>query len=87
MGISILIMRQLLNIFQAKIASLAITSSDIMKQLGTLKDEASRILPADSSLKDTSDLLVLISGFGLEEQSQQLAYECLALTQTFRTQE
>ena len=70
--------------FQAKIASLAVASSDLTKKLETLKDEALKTLPAESSLKDTSDLLIMLSGLELEEQSQQLAYESLALTQSFR---
>ena len=71
--------------FQAKIAALASTNSNLAKQLETLKKEATKNLPGNSSLKDTSDLLVMLSGFDLEEQSQQLAYECLALTQSLRS--
>ena len=70
---------------QAKIASLASTNSNLATQLETLKKEAAKSLPVNSSLKDTSDLLVMLSGFELEEQSQQLAYECLALTQSLRS--
>merc|ERR1712154_417056 len=70
---------------KAKIAALTSTNSNLAKQLETLKKEASKSLPANSSLKDTSDLLVMISGFDLEEQSQQLAYDCLALTQSLRS--
>ena len=80
----LLISKLLIN-FQAKIAALASTNSNLAKQLETLKKEAAKNLPANSSLKDTSDLLVMLSGFDLEEQSQQLAYECLALTQSLRS--
>ena len=63
---------------------MAITNSNLIKQLESIKNEAAEKLPADSTLKNTSDLLVLLSGFGLEEQSQQLAYECLALAQSLK---
>ena len=65
-------------------ASLTSASSDLTKQLENLKGEAAKTLSADASLKDTSDLLIMLSGLELEEQSQQLAYECLAVTQSFR---
>jgi len=70
---------------KAKIAAVGITNANLTRQLNTIKNEASKSLSVETSLKDTSDLLILLSGLELEEQSQQLAYECLALTQSLKT--
>lgn len=60
---------------------LAAVRSELASKLATLSKEVDTITA--SSVKATSNLLISISNTDLDDQSQQLVYECLSVTQTF----
>ena len=68
---------------ESKARMAAVLSPELTRQLEGLKREAFA-LSADATLKQTSDLLVLVSTLELEDHSHQLAFECLAISQNFR---